>query len=134
MPNNITLAASLPAPAERLYDMYLDAEAHSAFTGGPVEISPQAGSPFRAFDGMLTGTTLHVVPGRLIVQAWRSANWTADVVDSTLILSFVPQAEGGRIELVHVGVPESDFAGVSHGWEKFYWTPWRAYLEANAGA
>ena len=134
MPNNIVLAASLPAPAERLYDMYLDAEAHSAFTGSPVEISPQAGSPFRAFDGMLTGTTLHVVPGRLIVQAWRSANWTEDVVDSTLILSFVPQAEGGRIELVHVGVPESDFAGVSHGWEKFYWTPWRTYLEANTGA
>ena len=23
---------------------------------------------------------------------------------------------------------ETDFAGVCHGWEKFYWTPWRAYL------
>lgn len=23
---------------------------------------------------------------------------------------------------------DSDFAGVSHGWERSYWTPWRAYL------
>ena len=26
---------------------------------------------------------------------------------------------------------DADFAGVSHGWEKFYWTPWRAYLEGG---
>jgi hypothetical protein len=33
-----------------------------------------------------------------------------------LTLSFWPQEEGARIELVHVNVPEADFAGVSHGW------------------
>ena len=132
MPKNIVLAASLPASAERLFDMYLDSEAHQAFTGAPVTIEPRAGTPFRAFDGMLSGTMLHVVPGRLIVQSWRSANWARDVVDSILVLSFVPQAEGGRIELVHAGVPDDDFAGVSHGWEKYYWTPWRAHLEATS--
>ena len=112
--------------------MYLDSEAHQAITGAPVTIEPRAGSPFRAFDGMLSGTMLHVVPGRLIVQSWRSANWARDVVDSILMLSFVSQAEGGRIELVHVNVPDDDFAGVSHGWEKYYWTPWRAHLEATS--
>jgi len=132
MPKNIVLAASLPASAERLFDMYLDSEAHQAITGAPVTIEPRAGTPFRAFDGMLSGTMLHVVPGRLIVQSWRSANWARDVVDSILVLSFVPQAEGGRIELVHAGVPDDDFAGVSHGWEKYYWTPWRAHLEATS--
>jgi len=50
MPRTIQLAASLPAPPERLFDMYLD----------PIE--------------------------------------------------------------------HADFAGVSHGWERFYWTPWRAHL------
>ena len=132
MPKNIVLAASLPAPAERLFHMYLDSEVHQAITGAPVTIGPRAGSPFRAFDGMLSGTMLHIVPGHLIVQSWRSANWARDVVDSILMLSFVPQAEGGRIELVHVNVPDDDFAGVSHGWEKYYWTPWRAHLEANS--
>jgi len=45
-----------------------------------------------------------------------------------LILTFLPEKGGGRIELVHVNVVDEDFAGVSQGWEKFYWSPWRAYL------
>jgi activator of HSP90 ATPase len=128
MPRNVILAASLPAAAERLFDMYLDAQTHAAFTGAPVTIEPKAGGAFEAFGGMLTGRMLHILPKRLIVQAWRSCNWPADAMDSTLVISFWPECEGGRIELVHVNVPESDFAGVSHGWEKYYWTPWRDYL------
>jgi hypothetical protein len=29
---------------------------------------------------------------------------------------------------VQVNVPEQDFAGVSQGWERYYWAPWREYL------
>jgi hypothetical protein len=45
-----------------------------------------------------------------------------------VILTFCAEKDGGRIEVVHVNVFDGDFAGVSHGWEKFYWSPWRAYL------
>ncbi len=128
MPRNIVLAATLPAPPERLYDMYLDAEAHAAFTGAPVRIEPRAGAPFSAFDGMLSGTILHVEPKRLIVQTWKSGNWPEGAVDSVLTITFWPQGDEARIELVHANVPDVDFAGVSQGWEKYYWTPWRAYL------
>jgi activator of HSP90 ATPase len=133
MPTNIVLAASLPASADRLYEMYLDPELHAAFTGAPVEIAPRAGAPFRAFGGALSGTILHVEPKRLIVQTWRSANWAAEALDSVLVLTFHAQGDGGRIELVHVNVAQDDFAGVSHGWEKYYWTPWRAFLTRQSG-
>jgi activator of HSP90 ATPase len=128
MPKNVILAASLPAAADKLFDMYLDAESHAAITGAPVIIEPRAGTPFRAFNGMLSGMILHVEPKRLIVQTWRSANWPATAIDSVLTLSFWPQVDGARIELVHVNVPEDDFAGVSQGWAKYYWDTWRAYL------
>ena len=131
MSRTIQLAASLPAPPDRLFDMYLDPVAHAAFTGAPVTIAAHAGAPFRAFNDVLTGTILQVVPKRLIVQSWRSPHWGTGDIDSTLILTFVPENDGGRIELVQVNVVEDDFAGVSHGWEKFYWTPWRAYLAAR---
>jgi activator of HSP90 ATPase len=112
--------------------MYLDPREHAAFTGAPVTIAPRAGAPFSAFDGMLSGTILHVEPKRLIVQRWRSGNWPPGALDSVLVLSFWPEGAGGRIELTHVNVSDDDFAGVSHGWEKYYWTPWRAYLIAGS--
>jgi len=70
MPKNVILAASLPATADQLFDTYLDPQAHAAFTGAPVTIESRPGMPFRAFDGMLTGTMLHIEPKRLIVQTW----------------------------------------------------------------
>ena len=124
----IQLAASLPATPDQLFDAYLDPAKRAAITGSPVTISDEPGAPFRAFDDMLTGTILQVAPKRLIVQSWRSLNWGPEDIDSTLILSFWPEGEGGRIELVQVNVVEKDFGGVSHGWEKYYWSAWRTYL------
>lgn len=121
----------MPAPASLLFDMYMDASQHSAFTGQPVTIGEESGAEFRAFDGMLAGTILKVVRPRLIVQSWRSQNFNNGDPDSTLILSFEEQGEKGRIDLVHLDVPECDFDGVSNGWEKFYWAPWRDYLNAQ---
>jgi activator of HSP90 ATPase len=134
MPRNIIMAASLPSPPEKLFDMYLDAEVHAAFTGLPVILEPHRGGVFEAFDGMLSGTILHVEPKTLIVQTWRSGNWPLTAMDSVLTLSFFPAEDGARIELVHVNVPEEDFAGVSQGWERYYWTPWRNYLIGKSSA
>jgi activator of HSP90 ATPase len=130
MPKTIIQAAILPAPPDRLFDMYLDPVAHGSFTGAPVVIGSQPGAPFKAFDDMISGTILQVVPKRLIVQSWRTSHWADEDIDSTLILTFWPDEEGGRIELIHVNVADADFAGVSQGWQDYYWTPWREYLEA----
>jgi len=132
MPRTIQMAAYLPAPPERLFDAYLDPGIHSAFTGSPVTIAPKAGAEFRAFDGALSGCILHLLPKRLIVQSWRASHWSPEDLDSTLILTFWPDREGTRIELVQVNVADHDFAGVSQGWGKYYWTPWREYLEKPA--
>src|SRR5207245_11571502 len=117
---DLILAASRLEPPDKLCDMYLDAESHGAITGAPVIIEPRAGAPFRAFSGMLSGMVLHVEPKRLIVQTWRSANWPATAIDSVLTLSFWPQVDGARIELVQVTVPVDDFGGVRQGWAKYY--------------
>ncbi len=122
----------LPAPAAELYDMYMDAEVHGAFTGAPAKISDDAGSPFEAFGGLLLGTTLQVVKPRLIVQSWRSVNFAEADPDSTLIISFTEEEDDeGRIDLIHLDVPEEDFQGVSGGWESRYFAPWLTYLQTR---
>jgi uncharacterized protein YndB with AHSA1/START domain len=128
MPRTITMAVHLPCSAARLYRMYLDPRQHAAFTGAPVRIAARAGAAFEAFGGALTGTILQVIPNRLIVQSWRSVKFPRRDVDSTLVLSFWPAKGGGRIELTHVNVADSDYTGVSEGWSKYYWIPWRQHL------
>jgi len=133
MRTTIYKSVALPAPAAELYDMYMDPGIHEAFTGAPAKISEDPGSAFEAFGGLLLGTTLQVVKHRLIVQSWRSVNFADDDPDSTLIISFTAEEDGdGRIDLVHLDVPEVDFQGVSGGWESRYFTPWLEYLQDRA--
>lgn len=128
-PRTVHLAVKLPALPGALYDQYLNSKTHAAITGAPVSIAPRAGAKFRAFGGVLQGTILQVVPKRLIVQSWRAkSHWKATDIDSTLILTFWPDGRGARIELIHANVADHDFAGVSQGWEQYYWAPWRKYL------
>ena len=127
----------LPASPEALYAMYLSPLRHAAITGGPVRIGARAGSRFSAFGGALSGRMLQTIPGRLVVQAWRSSAFHDDDPDSTLNLRFLPAGrKRGRIDLVHVNVPPHDYHGASTGWRKYYWRPWRAYpgkVEAGRG-
>jgi activator of HSP90 ATPase len=122
---------TLPAKPVRLFQMYVSSELHSAFTGNPATISESPGSPFSAFDGALSGTTLQIVEPSVIVQSWRSVSFHDSDPDSTLILYFHNAGDEGQIELIHLDVPEQDFDGVTRGWDKFYWTPWREYLESH---
>jgi activator of HSP90 ATPase len=132
VPKLVKQAVTLPAPAKELYAMYLNPRTHKAITGGKVVISARSGSKFSAFNGMLRGRTLYTVPGRLIVQAWRSSGWKKGDLDSTLILRFTPKGRRGRMDLVHANVPDHDYRGVNNGWKKYYWRPWRKYLARQA--
>lgn len=129
MTKAIEQSVKFAATPQELYDIYLDPKKHAAFTGGPCKISAKPGSRFDAFDGQLTGTMLYTVPGKLIVQRWRSCEFKATDPDSILVLTFVPDGKGARIEMVHANVPQQDHKGVTEGWPKYYWEPLRKYLK-----
>ena len=115
------------SPAE-LFETYMDSKKHSAATGARAKISRRVGGRFTAFDGMLRGRNLLILPQRVVVQAWRAAHWKKADPDSILILWFRKAAGWGRVDLVHAGVPPYDHRGVREGWPKYYWKPWKAYL------
>lgn len=131
MRNTICKTVVLPAPADELYKMYMDSQAHSEITGAPAKISEESDSPFEAFGGLLVGRTIQVVKHRLVVQSWRTVNFRKSDPDSTLIISFTPEDDDGRIDLIHLQVPDSDFQGVCGGWDSRYFAPWLAYLQAR---
>ena len=121
------------ASAARLFTLYMDSRQHSAATHAKAVVSRRPGGRFSAFDGMITGKMLAIVPNRMIVQAWRAKHWKNTDLDSTLVLTFCETRRGAQIDLVHVNVPDHDHKGVSNGWVTYYWKPWRGYLAQEEG-
>lgn len=120
------------ATPAKLYELFMDSAKHATATGARAKISRKAGGKWTAFGGMLLGKNLVLIPNRMIVQTWRSSEWKKADPDSILVVSFEKSASGGaQVDLVHVGVPEYDHAGVTQGWVKYYWEPWKAYLAAR---
>ena len=105
---------------------------HTAATGMPAKISPKVGGRWSAFDGMILGKNLVLIPNRMVVQTWRSSAWKKADPDSVLVVTFEKGAGGDTtVHLVHVGVPSHDHQGVTQGWVKYYWDPWKEYLAAR---
>ncbi|MEP6573186.1 MAG: SRPBCC domain-containing protein [Gemmatimonadota bacterium] len=132
MPRTVHLNVMLSAPPEKLYAMYLDGKQHAAFTGGgPATIAPVVGSSWSAFDGRIHGKIQALLPGRQIVQSWRSFEWREGEPDATLILTFAPAPGGASIDLVHSSVPDRLFETIEAGWATRYWEPWRTFLSGG---
>src|SRR5215472_4298757 len=98
MARTLFQAVRLSAPPAQLYAQYLNPRTHRAITGARAKVSAKKGAAFSAFGGALTGRILQLVPKRLIVQSWRASQWGKEDLDSTLILSFLPDGRSGRIE------------------------------------
>ena len=134
MTKPIQQSVRFAAPPEQLFEMYLDSKKHSDATGGVARLSRKAGGKFTAWGGHLEGLNLLIVPNKVIVQLWRSSHWPASDPDSVLILRFSKAPGGGRVDLVHENVPGHDHKGVTRGWQKYYWGPWKKYLEKKSKA
>ena len=131
MTKPIVQSVIFKASPEELFEIYTDSKKHSAATGAKASVSAEAGAKFTAFDNMLAGRNLVVIPGRMVVQAWRATHWKDVDLDSILVLNFSKAPGGGRVDLVHVGVPVHDHKGVTKGWPRYYWKPWKKYLKAR---
>jgi activator of HSP90 ATPase len=120
------------ATPEQLFEMYMDSNKHSESTGGKANLSRRVGGAFTAWNKMLRGRNLMIVPNKMIVQSWRSVNFKPGHADSVLILEFSKAPGGARVTLVHVNVPPEDHKGVRTGWPNYYWKPWKKYLAAKS--
>lgn len=130
MTDAIQQSIEFEASPKALYDLYMNSAKHTKATGAPAKLGAKVGGNFTAFAGALKGKNLALARGKMIVQLWRSTGFKKSDADSILILTFNKTPSGTRVDLVHVNVPEQDHKGVTNGWTKFYWDPWRKYLAA----
>jgi activator of HSP90 ATPase len=128
MTRAIQQSVTLRANAQELFATFVDGKRHAAMTGASTSNNGKVGARWNAWGGSLWGTNLQLVPGRMIVQSWRSSAFKETDTDSILTITFTKAKGGTRVDLVHVNVPVQDHKGVTGGWKTNYWDSWREYL------
>ena len=114
-----------------VYELLMDSEKHTKFTGAKATISREIGGSFTAYDGALSGTILELVPDSKIVETWRGSDegWVAGHY-STATFTLEAIDGGTRLTFVQTGVPEASYEQINQGWQTYYWPKMKEFLES----
>ena len=114
-------------PPNDLYDIFMDAKKHSAFTGAKAIIDPRVGGKFSVWDGYAEGEFITLTRGKKIVQTWAASDWPDGAV-SRVTFVFTPAVGGTDLEFTQEQVPVNFEKDIESGWDEYYWKPIREYL------
>ena len=128
MSYDFTLTVVIPASPRAIYDAWLDSRGHTAMTGGKAKMSAKLGAPVSAWDGFIWGENLALVPGRRIVQSWRTTRFTDADEDSRITVTLAPVKAGTRLTLRHSKVPDGHTSYETGGWQSHYFEPMKKYF------
>ena len=113
----------IAASPETVYELLTDPVEYVRWKGRAAELDPRPGGTFRvAFkDSAVRGEYVEVIPNRRVVFTW---GWEApDAVigpgGSTVEIDLERHGNGTRLHLVHRGLPASEIAGHTEGWDHF---------------
>jgi len=127
-----TLRATIPASPRAVYDAWLSSRSHRGMTGGvAAHILPKLGAKFTVWDGYITGRNLKLVPGRRIVQSWRTTEFKKADPDSQIEVILVKAPRGTRLTLRHTNVPDGHTSYRDGGWQENYFAPMKEYFRAR---
>jgi activator of HSP90 ATPase len=128
MTKDFKVSAVFQRSPQELYDAWLDSKQHSNMTGAKAKISKNVGETFHAWDGYISGKNLILESGKLIVQAWRTSEFSEDEGDSQIEITFEPVKDGTKLVLRHTKLPPHGEI-YEQGWEDSYFEPMRAYFK-----
>ena len=128
----ITQKTLIPsARPQELYDAFVTAKTHAAFTGAAATGAARVGAKFTAWDGYIRGVHRELVRGKKIVQDWQTTEWPSGMPASRVEFTFTAAKRGTEIRMVHSNVPSSQAAGYRQGWIDYYWTPLKMYFSGR---
>ena len=132
MSESITLRFTLPVPASKVYDAWLDSAQHTAMTGARATASREVGDEFTAWDGYIRGKNLLLIENQKIVQSWRSSEFPDEAPDSVLSIRLTERHGITEVELEHADIPPGQSVQYQSGWIEFYVNPMQKYFATQA--
>jgi uncharacterized protein YndB with AHSA1/START domain len=124
------ISVIIPATPEEVYHAWLSSDGHTAMTGSPAHISEDVGGDFDAWDGYIHGKNLELKPHSLIVQSWRTSEFSDDEPDSRLEISLEPIGDHTKLTLCHTGLPPHG-GQYEEGWVESYFEPMKEYFSSR---
>jgi activator of HSP90 ATPase len=124
------ISALIPATPHEVYAAWLSSEGHSQMTGGSASITADVGGEFEAWDGYIHGKNLELIPGKRIVQSWRTSEFNADEPDSRIEITLESVADQTKLTLNHTGLPPHGMQ-YEQGWVESYFEPMKEYFEGR---
>jgi activator of HSP90 ATPase len=116
------------ASADAIYKTLTNAKDFARMTGGrAAKIAAKTGGEFSMFGGQITGRHVELVPGKRVVQAWRSKDWPAGHY-SIVHFELKPAEKGTALVFDQAGHPADAEEHLETGWGKMYWEPMKAML------
>ena len=131
MTKTIRQTVSFDVPPHEVFEALMDSKKHAKFTGDTAKINRRIGGSFSVFGGWATGTTLRLEKDKIIVQSWRSSDFSEDDPDSKVMYHFSKKGNGTRLMFVHSNVPDDQAEDVKQGWNDYYWTPLKEHLKSK---
>ena len=125
---NIHQEVTINAAPSAVYDVLTRSEDFARMTGGrAADISKEVGGAVSIFGGDIRARNVELVPGKRVVQAWRSQAWPEGVY-SIVKFELSPQGKGTKLVFSQAGHPQEAQAMLEGGWGKMYWEPMNAML------
>ena len=119
------------ASPNAVYEVLTNSEKFAKMTGGrAAAISREEGGEVSLFGGDIRARNVELVPGRRVVQAWRSSRWPEGIYS---IVRFELDRDGDATRLVfdQAGYPDGTRDMLDGGWPKMYWEPMKALFDAQ---
>ena len=90
-------------------------------------ISTDVGGAVSLFEGGISARNIELVPGKRVVQAWRSQAWPEGVY-SIVKFELTPAGKGTKLVFDQAGHPDGAREMLEGGWHQMYWNPMNAML------
>lgn len=129
MKKTIRQKVIVAAKSIEIYEAFVNAKKHSAFTGSKATGEGKVGGKFTAWDGYISGKFLELDEGKKIVQEWITTEWPEGYPPSRFELTFREVKDGTEVLMVHSDVPAEQAGELEEGWNESYWKPLKTYFK-----
>jgi len=120
----VTIAGS----PKSVYDAIMSSDTFTKMTGGrQAKISAEVGGAASMFGGDIQARNVELVPGKRIVQAWRSGGWPEGVY-SICKFELTADGDGTKVVFDQAGYPDDAHEMLDGGWHQMYWGPLNTML------